>query len=276
MINRIGVIFRADHPEAATLAERVLATLDRRGVASWSRGVAHGHDDLAELPASDLIIVMGGDGTILSTARQYAARGTPLLGVNFGHVGFLTELEPAELEAQLPHYLDGQYWVDQRAMIDATISMDGHEERFLALNDVVVVRGAEPRVIRLKVWVNDSEYTTLTADGVIIATATGSTAYNLAAGGPILHPSVRDTVMTAIAPHLVADRPLVLEPEARVRLELVDSSGTAILSADGQINRPLSIQDTVTIAISPHVTRFLRRRPASHFYRILNAKLGER
>lgn len=275
-MQRIGIVYRSDHPEAVALQERATRLLEQRGLDTWSYGTGHGHLELHDLPASDTVIVMGGDGTILSAARWFAGTGTPLLGVNFGHVGFLTELEPGDLEAELPAYLDGHFWMDERAMIAATLRLDGHEERLVALNDVVVARGAEPRVIRLKLWVNDYEYTTLTADGVIVATATGSTAYNLAAGGPILHPSVRGTVMTPIAPHLAADRPLVLEPEAQVRLELMEASGAAILSADGQINRQVAVTDSVSVAISPHVTRFLRRRPRGHFYNILSAKLGER
>jgi NAD+ kinase len=275
-MKRIGIAYRAGSPAAADLATRLEQQLAQQGIDVWIDGAREAEGDGETIAASDLMLVLGGDGTILSTARLCAMTNTPILGINFGHVGFLTELEPDEVEQQLPLYLQGDYWIDERAMLSGTLEVDGQRDEFLALNDIVVVRGGQPRVIRFRLWIDTYYYTTMTADGVIVATATGSTAYNLAAGGPILHPAVRSSVLTPVAPHLAADRPIVLDPSSVVRLELLDTSAGAILSADGQINRPFDGEATVTIANSPYVTRFLRRRPRSHFYHALSTKIGER
>jgi len=221
------------------------------------------------------VVVLGGDGSIISAARACAPRGVPILGVNFGRVGFLSELEPDEVAASLPLYLDGSCWIDERSMLRAELETASGAISCIALNDVVVARGAMPHVIRVKVWVDGFEYNTTIADGVIISTATGSTAYNLAAGGPILHPQVRSSVLTPIAPHLVADRSLVLEPGAVITLETQPGSDGAMLSADGQLNHPLTPGNRVQVFTGEHVTRFLRRRSPTSFYRVLTAKLRD-
>ena len=212
-MKRIGIVYRDHSPAATELAATLERQLTQQGVAVWREPAREAAAELVPLPESDIILVLGGDGTILSTARLCAITTTPLLGVNFGHVGFLAELEPDEVEQQLPYYLHDDYWIDDRTMLTSTLEIDGQHEEFLALNDIVVVRGAQPRVIRFKLWIDGYYYSTMTADGVIIATATGSTAYNLAAGGPILHPTVRGSVLTPIAAHLAADRPIVLDPQ---------------------------------------------------------------
>ena len=275
-MERIGIVYR-EHPSAAVeCAATLTAQLTSAGITTWQQMVGRDHELPAHVTPSDMIIVLGGDGTILSTARQCAETGTPILGVNFGHVGFLAELEPDEVARELPHYLRADYWVDERSMLTGTLEATNQHQEFLALNDVVVARGAEPRVIRFSIRVGDAYYASITADGMIVATATGSTAYNLAAGGPILYPSVRGMVLTPIAPHLAVDRPLVLEPNETVQLELVTNSGEAVLAADGQMIWPFDGAATVTITTSPLKTRFLRRRPRNHFYQVLSEKLRER
>jgi NAD+ kinase len=274
-LRTIGIIYREQSEDAAALAHDIQAMLKDAGRESW----ALHRDDEAQLrerlAGADLALVLGGDGTILSVARACAPLHVPILGVNFGHVGFLTELEPAEVAENLPLYLDGDYWVDERSMLQAEVGGDGGSRRFIALNDVVLVRGAEPRVVRLKVWIDGHHYNTTVADGIIVSTATGSTAYNLSAGGPILHPQVRSCVLTPLAPHLAADRSLILEPNAVVTIDLEPDSAPAILSADGQLNLDISIGARVTIRANAHLTKFLRRRPPTYFYRILSAKLRD-
>lgn len=273
-IQRVAIVYRDEHPQAAELAPLIVRWLAGLGVSSTAAPADVWTCDAR--PPDDMIIVLGGDGTILSTARQCAALGVPILGVNFGHVGFLTELDPDEVEAKLPFYLNGDCWVDERSMLEAAVADRSLALPLLALNDIVVVRGAQPRIIRLHVTINGEFFTTFTADGIILATATGSTAYNLAAGGPILYPSVRGSVLTAIAPHLAADRPLVLESDAVVRLEVEDAAGGAILSADGQTSMALADRSIVTITRSQHITRFLRRRSRNHFFHVLRDKLADR
>src|SRR6185312_3002358 len=272
----IGILYQEHSEGASNLAETLAAHLEAEGRAVW-REALQKHDRQASdrLPGTDIVLVLGGDGSLLSAARMCAESGIPLLGINFGRVGFLTELEPAEVDEKLPLYLNGDYWLDERAMLQAEVEMENEQRRFIALNDMVVVRGAVPRVIRVKVWLDSHFYNTTVADGIIVSTATGSTAYNLAAGGPILHPQVRSSVLTPIAPHLATDRSLILEPNAVTTLELQTGSDGAILSADGQINLTLNAGAQVSIRASQYVTRFLRRRPPTYFYRILSAKLQD-
>lgn len=275
-MERIGIVYREHPPAAVACAAALAAQLADLGISAWQQMVERDHALPAHFAPSDMIIVLGGDGTILSTARQCAATGTPILGVNFGHVGFLAELEPDEIERDLPFYLRNDFWVDERSMLTGVLEANDQRQEFLALNDIVVARGSEPRVIRFTIRVGAAYYASITADGMIVATATGSTAYNLAAGGPILYPSVKGTVLTPIAPHLAVDRPLVLEPHEIVQLELANNSGEAVLAADGQLIWPFDGAATVTITTSPFVTRFLRRRERNHFYQVLSEKLRER
>jgi len=271
----LGIVYRERSSDAAALAFTLKERIERGGRAAW---VAERDDEpfiVEHLDAIDTLLVLGGDGTILSVARLCAPQQIPILGVNFGRVGFLTELEPSEVEEKLPLYLAGDYWVDERSMLEAELVVNGRRERHLALNDVVLVRGAEPRVIHIRVEIDGHLYNTTAADGIIVSTATGSTAYNLAAGGPILHPQVRSSVVTPIAPHLAADRSLILEPHAVIALRLTDDSAPAVLSADGQINRDLLAGTEVVVRGDAHVTKFLRRRPPTYFYRILSAKLRD-
>jgi NAD+ kinase len=271
----IGVVYMASSAPASEMMEKLRHLLAEVGRHVWvCSSRADDHLD-GRLAGTDAVIVLGGDGTILAVARRCAEKNVPILGVNFGRVGFLTELEPGEVDEKLPLYLEGAFWVDERSMLKAEVESGGVAHSLMALNDIVLVRGGEPRVIRVKMWIDGHLYNTTVADGVIVSTATGSTAYNLSAGGPILHPQVRSKVLTPIAPHLVADRSLILEAGATITLELQPGSTAAVLSADGQINVDVAAGSQVVVTSSAHVTRFLRRRPPTYFYRILSAKLRD-
>ena len=272
MVKKLGVVYQERSHNAVEMAVHLAARLSEH-FEVWSLASQPDHELRKRLGGTDLILVLGGDGTILSVARDAALADVPLLAVNFGRVGFLTELEPHEVEQELPHYFEGNCWVDERAMLQATLETNGTSETFLALNDIVVVRGALPRVVRVKVWVDGHYYNTTVADGMIVSTATGSTAYNLAAGGPVLYPQVRGSVITPIAPHLAADRSLILDSGATIKLQIFTDGHDGVLSADGQINRNLSDGAIVSVANSPHTTRFLRRRPPTYFYQVLTHKL---
>lgn len=273
-IHTVGIIYRERVPEAEELAHRLSDQIRATGRHAWATPRDADSAVERQLPGTHVALVLGGDGTILSVARLCSPLRVPILGVNFGRVGFLTELEPDEVEEKLPLYLDGDYWVDERTMLQAEIGHDGGTQRFIALNDIVLARGAEPRVIRIKLWIDGHHYNTTVADGIIVSTATGSTAYNLAAGGPILHPQVRSSVITPVAPHLATDRSIILEPNAVITLEL-EGDSNAVLSADGQINADAPAGTRVTIYSNAHITKFLRRRPPTYFYRILTAKLRD-
>jgi NAD+ kinase len=160
-------------------------------------------------------------------------------------------------------------------MLSAELLQDGQREEFLALNDIVIARGTWPRVVEIHIWVDDHFYNKSHADGIILCTATGSTAYNMAVGGPLLHPQVESCVLTPIAPHLAFDRSLILQPEARVKLQIFTGTQDGVFSADGQMNREIKDGATITISRSQYTARFLRRRPPTYFYQIISAKLRE-
>lgn len=274
-IQSVGILYKEHNQGAVSMSKTLVETLRARGRTVWTASARDPEHLDGRLEQTDLVIVLGGDGSIISAARSCAQRAVPILGVNFGRVGFLTELEPDEVAEALPRYLDGDCWIDERSMLRAELEASGGTISHIALNDVVVLRGAEPHIIRVKVWIQGFEYGLIAADGVIVSTATGSTAYNLAAGGPILHPQVRGCVLTPIAPHLVADRSLVLESGSVITLETQAGSDGALLSADGQMNYPLAPGSRVRVTTSEHVTRFLRRRSPTAFYRVLSAKLRD-
>lgn len=276
----IAILYQGRKKDTSELARQLAPQLEKQGYAVQSIDLRREGEEKATSPAlkqHQLVLVLGGDGTILHAARLCAEPNIPIIGVNFGRVGFLTELDPDELLEKLPPYLDGDssVWVDKRAMLHATLDQNGNSEEFLALNDVVIARGTWPRVVQIRTWINDHEYSTTHADGIIISTATGSTAYNLAVGGPLLHPQVESSVLTPIAPHLASDRSLILLPESVVKLQIFTGGQDGVFSADGQMNREIKNGAVITIRRSKYTTQFLRRRPPTYFYQIINAKLRD-
>jgi NAD+ kinase len=217
----------------------------------------------------DVVIAFGGDGTLLAAASAvvHANEDTPLLGVNLGHLGFLTEVGHADLEPALAALVAGRTTIETRLLLKGRIARGADVvHQHLALNDIVVTRGALSRMIEIDVHVDDRFVCHVRADGIILATATGSTAYNLSAGGPIVHPGVDAIVVTPIAPHTLTQRPLVLPAAANIRLEPVVEPGAEILlTFDGQFGAPLHAGDVVTIGRAPRVLRLVRTSPRTHF-----------
>ncbi len=273
----IAIFYQGRKEATSEVANRLIPLLQQQGHEVRVVDIRFEGEETPDpsLKGYDLAIVLGGDGTILHAARICAFAGIPIVGVNFGRVGFLTELEPGEIESQLPYYLNGDksVWVDKRAMLQAIVHQDGESEEFLALNDIVIARGTWPRVVQMRIWIDDYYYDTAYADGVIVSTATGSTAYNLAVGGPLLHPQVQSTVISPIAAHLASNRSLILPPEADIKLQIFTGSQDGVFSADGQMNREIKNGARVTVRNSQYVTQFLRRRKPTHFYQIIKAKL---
>lgn len=222
----------------------------------------------------DLVITLGGDGTILRAARACAPARIPILGVKMGRVGFLSEITPEQFSARV--LIDGTYWIEERTMLHASCTRNGAAlGSFEALNDVVVGRGKLARVIRLTTFIDGDYLTTFVADGAIVATATGSTAYGFASGGPILAPEVKTLVLVPIAPYLSQIKSLVLPEGSRVLFRL-QTDHRAILTIDGQIDVELESGDEVSVAASKHVARFARLQPRTYFYRTLVERLRER
>lgn len=273
----IAIFYQGRKEDTSEFAAQLAPALRRRGYDVRVIDIRGEGQECADPSLEDcaLALVLGGDGTIVHAARLCSCIDLPIVGINFGRVGFLTELEPHDLPSQLPYYLnrESSVWIDKRTMLQATLDQDGGHEHFLALNDIVIARGMWPRVVQIRTWIDEYFYNTTFADGMILSTATGSTAYNMAVGGPLMHPQVQSFVLTPIAPHLAADRSLILPAEATVKLQIFTGAQDGVFSADGQMNREVKDGATIIIEKSKYITQFLRRRPPTYFYQIINAKL---
>ncbi len=273
-MNRIGILYHPMIEAASSLAEKLEKFLGSRGISVWLCSAWEGEKAKAEVNNTDLILSVGGDGTILRAAQAVVPRPIPITGINLGKLGFMTELSADEAVAKLPALLAGEGWIDERALLEAELSVSGEEPSpiYYALNDVVVARGAVARTVRIEASVDGEALTTYRGDGVIVATATGSTGYSLAAGGPILHPQAKEFLMLPILPHLSSAYTLVLPSTVVVRLN-VGAAHQAALSIDGHINLPLSSGAVVTIKHSSNKTLFLRIHPQTSFYSSLEQRL---
>lgn len=230
----------------------------------------------AELPReSDLLLVLGGDGTLLALAKAIseADRDIPILAVNFGSLGFLTEITRPEILASLDAVLAGRTDHDERMMLRAVATRSGGPSTHFALNDIVFTRTALSRMIDLAVWVGDQFVTSVRADGLIVASPTGSTAYNLAAGGPIIHPAMNALVLTPIAPHTLTNRPIVIPAEREVRVKSTGTNaGNIYVTLDGQTGFEMQTDDEIAIARAPRPLRLVRASARSYF-EVLRQKL---
>ncbi len=223
----------------------------------------------------ECLLVFGGDGTILSSARTVARSNVPVLGVNFGHLGFLTEIDVPDIECGLESIVRRDYLIEERMMIEAAVRRNGREiEKHTGLNDAVITKGAFARLIFLRTRVNGDQVGTYPADGIIVSTPTGSTAYSLSAGGPVVTPDLNLMLITPICPHTLWARPIVISPECVVEVELLSDNGEVMLTIDGQHGLGLIKDDIVMIARSPFKVRFIRLKK-SNFFNVLNQKLKE-
>lgn len=227
---------------------------------------------------ANLIIVLGGDGTLLSVARNLKGRDVPILAVNLGGLGFLTEISPEELPDMLEKVTKGVYDISPRIMLDVTVKRDVNKIfEFSVLNDAVITKDALARIIDIETYVNDEYLTTFKSDGLIFSTPTGSTGYSLAAGGPILYPSMTNIIVTPICPHMLTNRPIILPEEVTIKAILQARDEKVVLTLDGQIGFPLEFGDEVVIRESSHAIRLIKSSSKGYF-EILRTKLkwGER
>jgi NAD+ kinase len=289
-ITRVGIVAKRGLTAAADHLDQLASWLRARNLEpvfdtetatlARARGETHSRDDLPR--HVDLVVVMGGDGTLLSMATRTAQAGreTPILGVNFGSLGFLTETRIDELYTVLESVLRGEAAFDDRAMLaaDAYRAREHFDSR-IALNDVVFTKAALSRIIELSVSVGAGLVTKVKADGLIVATATGSTAYNLAAGGPIIHPRADAIVLTPIAPHTLTNRPIVIPGSEviEVRPQVVTGLDDIYVTYDGQAGYPLQQGDVVRVRRSERTLRLVKA-PARSYFELLREKLkwGER
>ncbi|HEU0022599.1 MAG TPA: NAD(+)/NADH kinase [Dehalococcoidia bacterium] len=273
----IGIIYNARIPEALDLSSAIVNELSLEQD-SWI-APAENLDQLRErVPKTDMVITAGGDGTILRAVKVTAPFGIPMVGINMGRLGFMTELRVDDALERLPMYLDGGCRVDEHNMVQARLfkGSNGSSEvlgPFPALNDVVVGRGSVSRVVTIRTNVDGADVASLRADGIILSTATGSTGYSLAVGGPILDPLSASLVLKPIAAHVGLSAALVLSPAARIKLYL-EGTQEAILSVDGFVDLPLAPGDWIEVEQSPLKTKFLRANPANHFYATITRRLG--
>ena len=283
-IRRVGVVLRRRLPDLPVAVARLVSICASRGVAVVleDREIVSPPpgSELGDLTAGDLdlIVALGGDGTLLRAARMVEAQGTPVFGVNLGQLGFLTNTAEVELESGLAQVLDGAGVVDHRVTLQAQIRRDGiaRGEALHALNDVVVHKPGAARVTPIDLLVGEGEDVeevgSFSADGVIVATPTGSTAYSLSAGGPIIVPDVECVVVTAICPHALTVRPLVLPSGRPITIRPLDPSHDLQITVDGQVARVLAPQDEVVVSRGRHDVSLVRL-PGQTFFGTMRRKL---
>jgi NAD+ kinase len=279
-MKKIGIIAK-DIPAALKAVKKLTVWLESRGkkvfidnetAASLKRT---GHD-AARLPLLvEMLIVLGGDGTLLSAARHVADAhaDVPIFGVNLGSLGFMAEVSLEELYDNLEKAIAGKLETEDRMMLSTSVIRNGTRiARYRVLNDAVINKGALARMMQLKITVSDGYLTTLRADGLIVATPTGSTAYSLSAGGPIIHPTIHCFVVTPICPHTLSNRPIALPDSVVVSVCLTSQSEDVSLTLDGQIGYPLMMNDIVEIKRSRFKMRLIKH-PTKSYYDILRTKL---
>ncbi|OGN88819.1 MAG: hypothetical protein A2158_03695 [Chloroflexi bacterium RBG_13_46_14] len=270
----IGILYHPRKETAGTLAEKLKQSIESRGINVWTSSAWEVEEARKQVNGTDLLLTIGGDGTILRAVQTIVPESVPITGINLGNLGFMTELSVEEVEDSLNDLIDGKGWIDERYLLEAEIVSDDMQksQKFYALNDVVLARGSIARVIHIEARINEELLTTYKADGVIVATATGSTGYSLAAHGPILYPQSRELLLVPVAPHLSSSYSLVLPDSAVIKLTLM-TYHSATISIDGHINSSLSNNIEITVRHSLNTVKFLRIHPQNKFYSSLERKL---
>ena len=267
-IESIALVVKRNQPQAASLAQKLaqhirshnVVALAESDIASSIGAEPIGREELGE--KADFVVVLGGDGTLLSVARLTAARGIPVLGVNQGALGFLTQVTVEESQKAIDQVLKGEYEVDRRITLDVVVERSTHDlrrlERFVAVNDAVLNRGPLGRMLQLEVIANGLPFCTYKADGLIVSTPTGSTAYALSAGGPIIYPTLNAIVLAPICPHTLSNRPVVLPDSFEIDIRVTVSDHDATLTVDGQESSMVGGEDSIRIKRGSHAVSLVR------------------
>jgi NAD+ kinase len=254
---------------SVTLVKRL--NLEER---SWVCSVAAVDPNMPEAKDTDLVITVGGDGTIIRAARLAVPHGIPILGINMGRLGFMTELEAHEALNKMPQYMEGTARLEKRCMLQVDIDSSIQEGSSChILNDVVVGRGAVSRLVKISAFIDGAHLTDFRADAVIVSTATGSTGYNLSVGGPILPPQAGEIILKAVAPHIGMAPALALPSTSLIELT-VETDHQVMVSLDGYVDMELTTGDHIKVQKSPRQAHFLRADPPAHFYATLTSRLG--
>lgn len=280
MIKKVGIVVNCRKKRPIQVGKELISWLENRGIEVYSTemdGIALEMEDSKTCPnlgeVVDCVITLGGDGTFLRAARIMSPFGIPILGINMGNLGFLTEIELNEMDEALEKLIRGKYQLEDRIMLEACVKRNGQViNTFVGLNDVVVTKGSFARLIILDIYAADEFVTTYKADGVIIASPTGSTAYSLSAGGPIVYPGVDVTILTPICPHTIQNRSLVLPSHQTVRVVIVNQYTDSMLTIDGQSGFRLINGDEIVVSQAPNYTRLVRIKEY-RFFSILQEKL---
>lgn len=277
-MKKVGICFHPQWAAAHALAQEVKAALASHVSEVWLTSAWDEGEARRNLEGTDLLICVGGDGTMLWAARLLILQPTLLLGINMGRLGFLAELRAEEALAKLPQILEGGFRIEERTLLhgsflEAPGAPAAGDGRYHALNEIMVGRGAPGRAVQVEASVDGKRLGHYRADAVIVATATGSTGYLMSAGGPVLHPEAHELVLMPVAPHLAIARALVLPSSVVIELR-VTSGEKGILSVDGQVNKELARGEGVRVFHSPHLARFLRLGSPFDYYAALSQRLG--
>ncbi len=285
-MKRIGIIAKQNKPEAIPVVRNLVEWLQPKKIEVYMEEgmMKQFHPPLAgphlnsvereDMPTkAEMIIVLGGDGTLLSVARLVGDHDVPILGVNLGGLGFLTEITLEELYRVLEKVVQGDFITDERVVLNASVVRRGERmAEFIVLNDAVINKGALARIIDLETTINGEYLTTFKSDGLILSTPTGSTAYNLSAGGPIVYPSLHCIIITPICPHTLTNRPIMIPDDVEIRATLKTKQQEVILTLDGQQGFTLEFEDIVEVKKAEgHI--FLIKSPYRHYFEVLREKL---
>lgn len=276
-IKRVGFVIKPHAPDIEKILGEVIHYFEKRNIECYLEEVAAKKlkrgDGFAreELPQRvDLVVVLGGDGTLLSIAHLAAQEDVPVLGVNMGKLGFLTEVPLAEMYMTLDSFLDGEEKIiSLRCLLEASFK----GKSYYCLNDVVINKGALARMIQCNIWIDEKEIATLRADGLIVSTPTGSTAYSLAAGGPIIQPYIPAIIIAPICPHTLSFRPMVISSKLVIRVKLLTGGEEVYLTLDGQRGSPLEKNDEVQVRCSALELRLISS-PKRNYFDLVKEKLG--
>lgn len=279
-MKKIGIIIKKNKPEGIDLAKDLIGWLAERDIETLfdeevvpELNIDKGYTPAQIAEQADFIIVLGGDGTLISVARLVGRKSTPILAVNLGNLGFLTEITVKEIFPVMERILAGDYSLEERMMIKATIYRDGKKiTEYSALNDVVISKGSIARIIDIETTIDDQFLTLYRVDGLIFSTPTGSTGYSLAAAGPIAYPTLKAIIITPICPFTLNNRPIIIPDDSKVRITLKTENVDYLLTMDGQVAYELKAEDTVTIEKATTVTRLIKS-PYRDYYEVLRTKL---
>lgn len=274
----VGIIINRHKTNALQVAQHLIELLEQRAVSVYlERAVAVelGRPDLSLEPQVfgkriEFVFVIGGDGTLLGVARQLAAYQIPILGINIGHLGFLSEAEPEDLSCAVDRVIDGHYYVEERLMLETELIREGHIiEHGIALNDIAIGKGSFGRMISCDVTMDGLNVGKYTGDGMIISTPTGSTAYSLSCGGPVVYPDIQALLLTPICPHTLTSRPVVMPADSNLEIRIFADHDEMELMADGQVRFCLKTNDIICIRKSPLSTRLIKWKERSFFEVVL-------